>query len=83
MQRTGKVAAINAKRGMVAIATEDDAYTIVELLSQFELQVGDVMCWQNGYGLGHELYTNQTRGTSEKVLVQNHAVNAAILGEQL
>ena len=43
MRRSGTVAAINPSRGMVAIATEDDRYTIIELLSEFELEVGDEM----------------------------------------
>jgi hypothetical protein len=41
MRRNGTVAVVNPSRGMVAIATEDDGYTIIELLSDFELEVGD------------------------------------------
>ncbi len=83
MTRHGVVAALNPKRGMVAIATEDDAYTIIELLSDFDLEIGDKIRWSNDYGLGSEVYTNLTRGESEEVYVQNHAVNKAILKKQL
>lgn len=83
MRRTGKVAAINPARGMVAIATEDDGYTIIELLSHFELEVGDEMTWANGYGLGSEDYTNITKGETEEVYVQNHSVSRSILRAQL
>ncbi|MEK6282519.1 MAG: hypothetical protein AABN95_19330 [Acidobacteriota bacterium] len=68
---------------MVAIATEDDGYTIIELLSDFELEVGDEMTWGNGHGLGSETYENVTKGTREEVYVQNHAVTIANLRQQL
>ncbi len=83
MQRTGTVTAINPRRGMVAIATEDDAFTIIELLSEFDLEIGDSVAWSNGYGLGHEIYKNISKGCSEEVFVQNHAVSKANLREQL
>lgn len=83
MQRSGTIAAINPIRGMVAIATEDDGFTIIELLSEFELEIGDSISWSNGYGLGHEIYKNISKGCSEEVFVQNHAVNQANLRAQL
>jgi len=83
MQRNGTIAAINPKRGMVAIATEDDGFTVIELLSEFELDIGDSVSWLNGYGLGHEIYKNLTKGSSEEVYVQNHGVNRAKLRKQL
>ena len=55
MQRSGTVAAINPNRGMVAIATEDDGFTIIELLSEFELEIGDSVTWSSGYSLGREI----------------------------
>lgn len=51
MRRHGKVAALNPRRGMVAIKTDDGGYTIIELLSDFQLEIGDEMTWANGYGL--------------------------------
>lgn len=83
MRRTGRVAALNPARGMVAIATEDGGYTIIELLSHFELEVGDEMTWANGYGLGSEDYTNTSKGETEEVFVQNHAVSRSSLRAQL
>lgn len=83
MKRTGTVASINASRGMVAIATTDDAYTIIELLSDFELNIGDEMSWSNGYGLGHEVYRNINTQCSEEVYVQNHSVSQNCLRDQL
>lgn len=83
MRRTGSVAAMNPNRGMVAIATEDDGFTIIELLSDFELSIGDKMTWENGYSLGSEIYHNVTNGTREEVYVQNHGVSSAYLRRQL
>lgn len=83
MQRSGTVAVINPKRGMVAIATEDDGYTIIELLSDFELEIGDSIFWSNGYGLGHEIYKNISKGRSAEVYVQNHGVSKKNLRAQL
>ena len=83
MRRTGKVAAINPKRGMVAIATEDGGFTIIELLSGWDLDAEDVITWENGYGLGHEMYENLTKGTRDEVFVQNHDVSLANLRSQL
>ena len=75
MQRNGTVAALNSTRGMVAIATDDDSFTIIELLSDFELEIGDSISWSNGYGLGHEIYKNLSNGSSEEVYVKNQAVS--------
>lgn len=83
MRRTGTVAATNPRRGMVAIATEDDGYTIIELLSHFELEIGDQVTWANGYGLGSEDYTNISKGMTKGVYVQNHAVSRSNLRVQL
>ena len=83
MQRNGTVVALNPTRGMVAITTEDDGFTVIELLSDFELEIGDSVSWSNGYGLGHEIYKNLSKGSSEEVYVQNHAVSQANLRAQL
>ena len=83
MQRTGTVAAINPKRGMVAIATEDDGYTIIELLSSWDIEVGDTLLWRNGHGLGSEIYENVSKKTEAEVYVQNHSVAKNILDSQL
>jgi hypothetical protein len=82
MKRIGTVAEINLNRGMVAIAT-DEVFTIIELLSEFELEVGDSISWSNGFGLGHEIYENLTKNISKKVYVQNHNVSKANLYKQL
>jgi hypothetical protein len=83
MRRSGTIAVINPDRAMVAIATEDDGFTIIELLSEWNIEVGDSIEWANGHGLGDETYENVTKGSSAKVYVQNHAVSESSLREQL
>jgi hypothetical protein len=83
MRRTGKVAVINPHRAMVAISTDDDGFTIIELLSDFDLEVGDQIAWPNGYGLGSELYENLSKNTRSEVFVQNHSVSNSNLRQQL
>jgi hypothetical protein len=82
-RQSGTVAAINPVRGMVAIATEDDGYTIIELLSDWNIETGDSIIWANGHGLGSEVYENVTKGTRAEVYVQNHAVSPDSLRQQL
>ena len=82
-KRTGTVAAKNQVRGMVAIATEDDGYTIIEILDDWELELGDTIGWNDGYGLGSEIYTNASKGTKPTVYVQNHSVSEANVKKQL
>lgn len=83
MKRSGTVTRINEKRGMVAILTEDDGYTVVELTGDLELSVGDEVSWSDGYALGSEVYRNLSTEERGEVYVQNHSVSLALLGSQL
>ena len=68
---------------MVAIATEDDGFTIIELLSEWNIEVGDFIVWTSGHGLGAEVYENVTKSSRANVYVQNHAVSESNLRQQL
>jgi hypothetical protein len=83
MRRNGTVTAMNLDRGMVGIATEDDGFTNVELLSSWDLDVGDEIAWTNGHGLGSEVCENLSKGTRCTVFVQNHSVSPTALRQQL
>jgi hypothetical protein len=83
MKMNGVVHTINRKRGMVAIQTDGYGFTIIELLSDDEIDVGDRMHWENDTGLGDEKYRNVTKGTFMDVYVQNHWVTPAQLRQQL
>lgn len=83
MFTTGRVAAINPKRGMVAIGTGHSEYTIIELTTPWELRVGDEIVWPEDHGLGYENFKNLTRHTESTVFVQNHGIPESILDFQL
>lgn len=74
MRRTGTVAAIAPEQGVVAIATSDRDFTLIELTSDWTLDVGDAIAWEQGDALGFEVYENLSKGTREEVFVQEHDV---------
>jgi hypothetical protein len=80
---TGKVCALNPVRGLVAIAAESGACTIIELLGDDGIELGDVMTWDNDWALGEEVYHNRTRGTRLWVDVRGHDLPRAHVRQQL
>jgi hypothetical protein len=82
MSMRGHVFAMNPQRGMVAIETEG-GFTIIELLSDDDIAIGDEMAWSDDTGLGSETYRNITKGTRMDVYVQNHWVPKNQLRHQL
>jgi hypothetical protein len=78
----GKVAYINQAAGMVAIATVDSGFTIIELTGDDEIDQGDEMQW-NGKPLGDAVFFNLTKGSEMNVYAQNHDVNQQFLAQQL
>ena len=83
MAMQGKIYAMNSQRGMVAIATKNQGFTIIELLSNEEFELGDEMSWQNDTGLGGQTYLNMTKKNKMDVFVQNHWVPENQLRQQL
>jgi hypothetical protein len=45
----------------VAIATEDDGFTIIELLSDWNIKAGDSIVWARGYSLGGQVYETKKK----------------------
>lgn len=80
---TGIVYAMNPRRGMVAIKTEEYDFTIIELLGDDDIELGDEMRWKNDTGLGGETYLNVSKGRRMEVYVQNHWVPEKQLRQQL
>jgi len=68
---------------MVAILTEDDEFTIIELLSDSDFDRGDHVSWADEYGLGPVTYRNLSKQTEAEVYVQNHGVGRNGLRQQL
>ncbi|MCX7012862.1 MAG: hypothetical protein NTW86_09945 [Candidatus Sumerlaeota bacterium] len=78
----GQVVEINQRRGMVAVFTEDEEYSIIELLGD-ELETGDVLQWNGHYPLGSETIRNLTKRAAMTVYFQNHSVPKSQLRQQL
>ncbi len=74
---------INPQRGMAAVLTEDDGYTIIEMIGGLEVELGDELSWANDYGLGSEMYRNLTKDERDEVYVQNHSVGDHNVRQQL
>lgn len=80
----GVVRAMNPRRGMVGIWVEDQGgFTIIEMLSSHEVELGDTFKWDDGYSMGGCQYTNVTKRWSAEVYVQNHDVTIQNLKQQL
>lgn len=77
----GVVRKINWVRGMVAIETEGDGYTIIELLGCEELELGDRIEWCSDRG--GEVFVNRTRGGKLDVVVQNLSVHKSDVDNRL
>ncbi len=82
MSMQGTVFAINRQRGMVAIDTEY-GFTIIELMSDDNIEVGDEMAWADDTAMGSETYVNRSKGERMDVYVQNHHVPKHQLRQQL
>lgn len=80
----GVVRAINPCRGMVAIwVDERSGYTIIEMLSSHDIDVGDELSWCTDTTRGRNSYRNETRGWVAEVCVHNHGVPNSKLRDRL
>jgi hypothetical protein len=83
MATRGKVRAINPQNGFVAIETEGNGFSIIELMGDDDIELGDEMWWQNDLAMGAQNYKNLTKGKIMQVFVQNHAVQPESVLEHL
>ncbi len=74
MSRKGTVAAVDREQAVVAIAVEGNGYTVIELTSDWAIDVGDAISWENDDALGFEHYENISKSTHDDVFVQNHYI---------
>jgi hypothetical protein len=80
---TGYVHTINRRRGRVAIATDGNGFTIIELVGSDPISIGDQLEWSNDTALGRAAYRNLTTGTALDVNVLAHGVPEARVRQQL
>ena len=80
---TGIVAKINHRRGMVAVQTESNGFSILELIGGEPIQEGDEVSWKNDTALGHEILSNLTKNLKYEVYFQDHWVDQGEVLTQL
>ncbi|MGO8704909.1 MAG: hypothetical protein ACLQVA_13930 [Candidatus Brocadiia bacterium] len=80
---TGTIYRINPQRGMVAILTETDGFSVFELLSEIPLEIGDEVKWEPDTSCGRTHLVNITKHRTDEVYFQNHWVSAEQLRQQL
>jgi hypothetical protein len=78
----GYVHTINRRRGLVAIST-DRGFTIIELLGNDPIHLGDRLEWDEDIALGNATYRNLTKGTATQVNVHAHAVHGSRVRQRL
>lgn len=78
----GSVEQINPQKSMVAVRTEDDDFSIIELLRD-EVEIGDELEWSGHYPLGGHTINNLIQRRKMSVFVQNHCLHQSPLRQQL
>jgi hypothetical protein len=78
----GYVHTINRRRGLVAIATNEHGYTIIEMVAGDSINIGDQMEWEDN-SLGRATYTNLTKAMQISVNVHGHGIPEARVRQKL
>ena len=65
----GKVAMLNPQKEMAVILTENDEFTTVEVLGDYNIDIGDIILG-NLESLGGETFYNETKMERFNVFVQ-------------
>lgn len=69
----GTIRYMNPSNGMVAVLTEDGAFSLFELLSG-NAEVGDPVSWAGDYPLGGDTVRNLAQSVRLDVFFENHDV---------
>jgi hypothetical protein len=80
---TGIIYDINPQRGMVAVQTENEDFSIFEIVSQDAIEIGQKVSWKETHPAASTIITNHTTGVRFRVLFQNHQVSKLKLDQQL
>lgn len=70
----GSVVKINKGTGYVAIETEDDGVTLIELRGDYLVDIGDEISWPHASTLGDAIYLNMDSNVYMDVRVRNHGI---------
>jgi len=66
----GKVRAINHKEGLIAVETDSNEFSIIELLGGYDVEMGDIISGDLE-SLGSETVINKTQKEEMDVFIQD------------
>ncbi len=79
----GQITNINLQKGMVAVLTDTEGYSIFEILSDDNFEIGDEVVWNENHPLGDCEIDNVTQDEKQEVYFQNHHVSSESLKKLL
>lgn len=68
---------------MVAIETEVHGFTVVELLNEADVQLGDEISWDTDLESGAQTYSNGNTKRSMSVFVHGHLISKSAVRHRL
>jgi hypothetical protein len=74
---------INKQRAMVAVLTEQEDYSIFEMLGYDDFDIGDEVSWIEDNPSGGCEVKNISKNTTIEVLFQNHYISEKNVKQQL
>lgn len=79
----GTITNIHQNKGMVAVLTETEQYSVFEMLSDTTFGIGDEVSWEELHPQGHANIKNASKGETIEVYFQNHWISQDGLEKQL
>jgi len=79
----GKIFEINQKRGMVAVLTESENFSIFEILTYDNFEIDDEVSWTENHPLGDCKIKNLTKNEMFIAYFQNHWITKDNLRKQM
>jgi hypothetical protein len=71
----GRVYAINREQALIAIETELHGFTIVELIGDADVEMGDEFSWDFELDTGTQTLSNVSANRTIEVTVRSHMVS--------
>jgi hypothetical protein len=71
----GEISQINLQKGIVAVLTETEGFSLFEIFTEDDIEVGDELFWSEDHPLGDCNIRNLTKNKIMHVYFQNHWFN--------
>jgi hypothetical protein len=79
----GEISEINLQKGIVAVLTETEGYSLFEIFTDDDIDVGDELFWSENLPMGDCFVRNLTKNTMMQVYFQNHWFNYENIKKQM